>query len=98
MPMIYVRTKPGRKLFYEGKPIPHDNFVPVNDDPYIRRLINHWGDLEQEGGSDNTGAASSRKMKPTEKGPTPPVPGGGQKTLQPTAEQAPGTGAPKPRD
>jgi len=52
MPMIYVKTKPGRKLFYEGKPIPLDSFVPVNDDPYIRRLIDHWGDLEEQGGSD----------------------------------------------
>ncbi len=50
MPMIYVKVKPGRKLFYEGKPISHDNFVPVNDDQYIRRLIHHWEDLEVQDG------------------------------------------------
>jgi hypothetical protein len=52
MPMIYVRTKPGRRLFYEGKPIPLDNFVPVADSPMIRRFIDHWGDLEQQGAGD----------------------------------------------
>jgi hypothetical protein len=49
MAMIYVRTRPGRRAYYEGKIIPQDKFIPVPDSPYIRRLINHHGDLEQEG-------------------------------------------------
>lgn len=50
MPMIYVRARPGRRAYFEGKVIPQDKFFPVTDTPYIRRLINHWGDLEVEGG------------------------------------------------
>ena len=50
MAMIYVRTKPDRRAFFEGKVIPQDKFVPVPDNPYIRRLIDHWGDLEVQGG------------------------------------------------
>jgi hypothetical protein len=46
MAVIYVKAKEGRKAFFEGKPIPTDKFVPVEDGPYIRRLINHWSDLE----------------------------------------------------
>jgi len=65
MPVIYVKTKPGRKLFYEGKPIPLDSFVPVNDDPFIRRLIDHWGDLEEQGGS------KKEKAKPAPKAAAP---------------------------
>ena len=100
MAMIYVKTKPGRKLFYEGKIIPEDKFIPVTDDPFIRRLITHWEDLEVEGGVESLKGTtgSTRRMKPTEKGPTAPVPGGGRKTIQPTGEQAAGTGAPKPRE
>jgi len=48
--MIYVRTRPGRRAYYEGKMIPEDKFTPVPDNPYIRRLINHHQDLEVEGG------------------------------------------------
>lgn len=50
MAMIYVKTKPGRRAFFEGKILPADKFVPVPDNPYIRRLVDHWGDLEQQGG------------------------------------------------
>jgi hypothetical protein len=97
MPMIYVRTKPGRAAFFEGKAIPQDKFIPVTDNPYIRRLIDHWEDLEEQGGSSGKKASSPQdKSKTVEKGPTPPVPGGGRERLQPTGEQAPGTGAPKP--
>lgn len=46
MAMIYVRAKEGRKLFYEGRIIPTDQFIPVTDSPYIRRLAEHWGDLD----------------------------------------------------
>ena len=96
MATIYVKTKEGRSLFYEGKPIPHDDFIPVQDTQFIRRLAQHWGDLEVKGGVESLSKA--RKMKPAEKGPTAPVPGGGRKTVQPTGEQGHGTGAPKPRD
>lgn len=46
MPMIYVKTKPGRKAFYEGRIIPEDKFIPVADTPYIRRLVHVWEDVE----------------------------------------------------
>jgi len=48
MAVIYVKAKPGRRALFEGKEIPSDKFVPVADTPYIRRLINHWGDIEQQ--------------------------------------------------
>ncbi len=51
MAMIYVRTKPGRRAYYEGKIIPQDKFIPVTDTPYVRRLVHHWEDLEVQGGS-----------------------------------------------
>jgi hypothetical protein len=50
MAMIYVKTKPGRKAFFQGKVIPQDKFFPVPDNPYIRRLIHVWEDLEVQGG------------------------------------------------
>lgn len=46
--MIYVRAKKGRRIYYEGKILPEDKFVPVNTSPYIHRLVNHWKDLEVE--------------------------------------------------
>jgi hypothetical protein len=98
MAQIYVKTKEGRMLFLEGKPIPHDKFVPVTDSPYIRRLVHHWGDLEVEGGADKSTGAAPRRSKSYEKGPTAQNVGGGRQTIQPTGEQAPGTGAPKPRE
>jgi len=52
MAMIYVRTKPGRKAFFQGKVIPQDNFIPVPDTPYIRRLVKVWEDLEVQGGGE----------------------------------------------
>lgn len=61
MAVIYVKTKPGRKLFYEGKPIPLDSFVPVTEDSYIRRLIDHWGDLEEQGGDKKAKAKPAPK-------------------------------------
>jgi hypothetical protein len=50
MPVIYVKTKPGRRAFFEGKIIPEDKFVPVTENSYTRRLIDHWEDLEEQGG------------------------------------------------
>jgi hypothetical protein len=98
MAMIYVKAKEGRKAFYEGRMIPSDKFIPVTDDPYIRRLVHHWGDLEVEGGDDKATGAAPRRPKSYEKGPTAQNVGGGRQTIQPTGEQAPGTGAPKPRE
>ena len=46
MATIYVKAKPGRAAFYEGRKISTEDFVPVPDTPYIRRLINHWKDLD----------------------------------------------------
>ena len=57
MATIYVKTKAGRKLFYEGKPIPLDTFIPVQDSPFIRRFIDYWGDLEEQGGTQKAKAA-----------------------------------------
>jgi hypothetical protein len=98
MAMIYVKTKPGRRAYFEGKIIPEDKFIPVTDNQYIRRLADHWGDIEVEGGTADRPPPSTVKSKTVEKGPTAPVPGGGRHTIQPTGEQGPGTGAPKPRD
>ena len=67
MAMIYVKTKEGRAAFYAGRVIPHDHFIPVTNDPYIRRLVEHWEDIEvqsdsppPEGGEGEGGA----KAKP----------------------------------
>ncbi len=46
MAMIYVKTVEGRRAYYEGRIIPNDQFVPVPDTPFIRRLIDHHHDLE----------------------------------------------------
>jgi len=100
MALIYVRAREGRKAFYEGRLIPNDKFVQVNDDPYIQRLVHHWGDLEVEGGDQKAAVPRPQaKLKPVEKGPTPPVPGGGRHQLAPSpaVAPAPGTGAPKPQ-
>lgn len=59
--MIYVKTRPGRRAYYEGKEIPFDKFVPVPDTPFIRRLANHWQDIEVESGDTATDEAPSRQ-------------------------------------
>lgn len=48
MPMIYVRTKPGRvaRESPKGRFIPTDDFVGVTLTPYVNRLINHHGDID----------------------------------------------------
>ncbi|MGY2987711.1 hypothetical protein [Bradyrhizobium sp. USDA 4508] len=69
MAMIYVRARPGRRAFFEGRVIPEDKFIPVTDTPYIRRLVDHWGDLELEGGDkppSRRGPAVPRQHSPTE--------------------------------
>ncbi|MGY3615666.1 hypothetical protein [Bradyrhizobium sp. USDA 10063] len=63
MAMIYVRARPGRRAYYEGRVIPHDQFIPVIEDPYIRRLITVWDDLEVEG--------AKPKAKPSQQPPAP---------------------------
>jgi len=71
MAMIYVKTKPGRRAFFEGKIIPQDKFIPVPDNPYIRRLVHHWGDLEQQDGNKDekpTATATPDQGKTAESG------------------------------
>lgn len=49
MGMISVRTLPGRVAFDAprgGKPISSTDFTIVADTPYVRRLLDHWGDIE----------------------------------------------------
>lgn len=48
MPMIFVRAVEGRvaRESAKGRLIASDKFVPVNDTPYIRRLIEVHGDIE----------------------------------------------------
>ena len=89
MAMIYVKTKPGRKLFFEGKVIPEDKFIPVPNTPYIRRLIHHWEDLEVQGGVDNA------KPSPTKQ--KAPLTASGAKVVEPSNHPAPGTGSPAPK-
>lgn len=50
MPVIYVKTVKGRvaRTSPKGAYIPTDKFVPVEDTAYIRRLLNHYGDIELE--------------------------------------------------
>lgn len=71
MAMIYVRTKQGRAAFYEGRIIPQDKFIPVTDDPWIRRLIHYWGDIEVEGGEAAPEAAEAKRR--TRRQPAPDV-------------------------
>jgi len=52
MATIYVKCKPGRRHFYEGRVIPTDEFIPVDgNDSMMQRAIYVWGDLEVEGGA-----------------------------------------------
>ena len=69
MAMIYVRTRPGRRAYYEGRVIPQDKFIAVLDSPYIRRLLDHWQDIELEPDAD---AAKGRKRLPG-RSPSPPT-------------------------
>lgn len=48
MKLIEVRTVKGRVAFDApgGKQIPDDKFVSVRETPYIRRLLQHHGDIE----------------------------------------------------
>lgn len=47
---IKVKALPGRvvRISPNGKFVPDDKFITVANTPYIQRLINHWGDLEDE--------------------------------------------------
>jgi hypothetical protein len=91
MAMIYVKAKPGVAYPYEGKMIPSDKFIGVSDIPYIRRGVDIWKDLEQQGGSDAKAAAPAPKPKPVSPVTT------AQTGHQPSGQPAPGTGAPKPQ-
>ena len=46
MATIYVKTREGRRAYYEGRMIPVDHYVPVPNNAFIRRLINHHEDVE----------------------------------------------------
>jgi hypothetical protein len=48
MPLIYVRTKPGRiaREAPKGNLIPEGKYVPVQHTPYIERLLSVHGDIE----------------------------------------------------
>lgn len=50
MSIIYVRTVDGRiaRSAPKGKFIPSDSFVPVEHTPYIDRLLNFHGDIEEQ--------------------------------------------------
>jgi hypothetical protein len=74
--MIYVKVKPGRRAYYEGKAIPQDRFVPVVDSPYIRRLIEHHQDLETEGDVERKPAPAARpeRQSPDPDSGPPPAP------------------------
>jgi hypothetical protein len=74
--MIYVKVKPGRRAYYEGKALPSDRFVPVIDSPYIRRLIDHHQDLETEGGAEGKPAPAPRpeRQSPDPDSGPPPAP------------------------
>jgi len=49
MSLIYVRAKEGRvaRVSPRGDFIPHDKWKGVRPSPYISRLLNHHGDIEQ---------------------------------------------------
>ena len=43
MATVYVKCKPGRRHYYEGRVIPTDKFVPVDgNDPLMQRAIYFW--------------------------------------------------------
>jgi len=64
MSLIYVRSKPDRRAYYEGRVIPNDKFFPVVDSPYIRRLIDHWQDLEIEPDKKTADKSASQPAAP----------------------------------
>jgi hypothetical protein len=71
MATIYVKARPGRVAYHEGKKISTDEFVPVPDSPYMRRLINHWDDVELQGELPKKRAtAGGRSTSPRPDSPT----------------------------
>jgi len=107
MPMIYVKAKEGCRAYFEGRVIPQDKFIPVTDTPYIRRLVNHWGDLDLQGGEQKKPAAPQKHVpSPTASAPQkadtdntrPPSRQAATPTQAAPNIPAPGTGAPKPHN
>ena len=86
--LVYVKVKPGRKAFFQGKVLPHDKFVPVTDNPYTRRLVHVWKDLIVEGGEEESKGKAQLKEK------QPMTVSGGKSASEPPA---PGTGSPAPK-
>jgi hypothetical protein len=61
MATIYVKTKEGRMAFYNGKPIPHDKFIPVQETSGVQRLVKVWEDVLVD---DKTATPQGRKGAP----------------------------------
>jgi hypothetical protein len=83
MANIYVKCKPGRRHYYEGRVIPTDKFVPVDgNDPLIQRAIHHWHDLEVEGGEGEAPKPGDPILDNTL-----PIPEGGARSAQSGRQQ-----------
>lgn len=103
MPMISVRALPDRVVYDAprgGKKVAPDAFVMVPDTPYIRRLINHWGDLELEAKKPATPvgapAANPGDYTPPVSTATPPPPPPPPADVLRTDTQVPTTPPPAP--
>jgi hypothetical protein len=71
MATIYVKTKEGRVAFYNGKPIPHDKFIPVSETSGMRRLVDVWEDVEVQAAP---AAKSPDQRRPAPMAPNPVTP------------------------
>lgn len=70
---LSVKAKAGRIAFTEprnGKQIPHDRYISVDDTPWIRRLLEHHEDITLE----PTKASSDTKNASADKPKTNPAP------------------------
>ena len=77
MTMIYVRAMPGRIAYAtpnRGKPIPHGEFIPVADTPYVRRLAEVHKDIEIRKEPEKKAAAKKEKEPDVEAHAAPPPP------------------------
>ena len=70
MATIYVKTKEGRLAFYNGKPIPHDKFIPVSETSGMRRLVSVWEDVYVQ---DAPAAKDQRRPAPMAPNPVTPA-------------------------
>jgi hypothetical protein len=96
MSMIYVRARPGRRVYtQEGRVIPSDNFISVPYDSRMRRIVEHWGDVDVQEGKDKATPVPSQPPKPQAE--TKPM-AHAANVKEPSGNPAPGTGAPKPQN